>query len=1405
MANRASFAPVATLTKTKLGIQQTVLFGITAVCTAVLLGAFTASFAIVASGGIRIAAISSNSGYQFPGPIKIFGQRDITQTAQGDIVPNRVFHPAGLAVQTYGTGAAPYALYVADGVNNRILAFKSLGSCSNDSARLCSTDADCTAEAPAGSCVVDRNRLPDKIFGQPNGTSGACNGNNLLGVYGQTNAEQLCFANFPAITNIGEYGFRIRMALDADGNLYVADAQNNRILRYNDPFSASRSGGKGDTVADYVWGQANFTDRLANRGQSSMSAQSLSLENLYNSYGPGLTVDEQGNLWVADVNNARVLRFPNQENGVPSPVADLSLGRPLSATATGRVCDGLDPYNKNPVPAINTPLNTFCFPTAIIYDPDSRTLYIADQHASRFRSRLLAYAPPYDAASVSEISIKNPNLIPFEVGGLFYYYPQIWDMTLNTHRAGALEGGIIWIVESILQRAALIDVQGNILKVINTTDVNTRGGWYPDACGQNNYDNGHQAGPGAVAMDQRGNLYLADNVLHKVSFFHAPTYEQMTIKGARCLPDKGIESLFGRPDGWMNSVSNYVYDGAVGVVAFGGQLIGKGNERFMVWNNYATKNSGNPADFVLGKSAESPEWTPPENKYLEGWSYHTIDKYNRLWTRGGWGELIVYQLPLTASSIPLKRFSMNDFVWQDSGDRVNTASHAINTLSLAYDSTNDRFWLADNANHRLLGFRVPQQDLHAAKEIRVDKVIGQPDKTTLGCNGSSDTAWSWRNNYPAKAWSLCQPTIVKFDRLGNLYAVEGTFECHGNNRIVMHAAEDLRKIETDENIFPLLSARKSFINKLLFSGESYCSTVDNSPGSPTGIAFTSLNQMIVGTDGYYRYGALESGRYDPAKDRATHQLYFYNNPLKKNPDGSYVSGQLADAVITVPLGASGELTTDEDDTLIIQDHTWPRILLVNFIEMPQWLTPVHEGAARGSISLSWLGDGETIAAGSTRQVRVTPFNIEGKLTYDLSLEAGAETPVPLVSGSSKQTIDLLFSEDLSAGNYLLTVRAHDASGNLRGEDARRVTILAAVKRRCVTSWSCEDWSACDDTGSQSRTCTDLNSCDEESPRVESRDCSRLPLDLSPLCVSRWSCSDWGDCNAATGLRRRVCTDISLCGNPQSNWRICSVTVPPIQPNDQAAADEFSAGCVADWSCEDWSACDETNHQYRSCTDQNQCGSEQQRTESQACSGIPATSWAEQERALVTATDQNLVDHLQGYIVLQVEAHGEAWYVDGSSGQKFYLKDGAAAYQALRTFGLGITNANLEKIPVGVEPHFNGGDADGDGLADKLEEGLGTDSHNADSDGDGYADGVEVSYGYNPTGAGLAGIDSDVADRLKGKILLQVQSRGQAWYVNPTDGKRYYLKDGDAAYQIMRFLSLGITNNDLRKIEVGSFE
>ncbi len=57
-------------------------------------------------------------------------------------------------------------------------------------------------------------------------------------------------------------------------------------------------------------------------------------------------------------------------------------------------------------------------------------------------------------------------------------------------------------------------------------------------------------------------------------------------------------------------------------------------------------------------------------------------------------------------------------------------------------------------------------------------------------------------------------------------------------------------------------------------------------------------------------------------------------------------------------------------------------------------------------------------------------------------------------------------------------------------------------------------------------------------------------------------------------------------------------------------------------------------------------------------------------------------------------------------------------------------------------------------------------------------------------------------RLSGKILLDVEENGEAYYVNPDDLKGYFLSRPADAFRVMRELGLGITNSDIRKIDVG---
>jgi len=156
---------------------------------------------------------------------------------------------------------------------------------------------------------------------------------------------------------------------------------------------------------------------------------------------------------------------------------------------------------------------------------------------------------------------------------------------------------------------------------------------------------------------------------------------------------------------------------------------------------------------------------------------------------------------------------------------------------------------------------------------------------------------------------------------------------------------------------------------------------------------------------------------------------------------------------------------------------------------------------------------------------------------------------------------------------------------------------------------------------------------------------------------------------------------------------------------------------------------------------------------------PADTVSLYHDSLAKNTSNALLERLKGRILLQVENHGEAWYVHPDTGYRYYMKDGPTAYEMMRAFGLGITDEDLKKIGEASVSSF----------------------------------------------ASIAnGCSTDIALRMRGKILLQVEQHGEAWYVHPENCMRVYMKDGAAAYSIMRELSLGITNNDLSTISSKEF-
>lgn len=181
---------------------------------------------------------------------------------------------------------------------------------------------------------------------------------------------------------------------------------------------------------------------------------------------------------------------------------------------------------------------------------------------------------------------------------------------------------------------------------------------------------------------------------------------------------------------------------------------------------------------------------------------------------------------------------------------------------------------------------------------------------------------------------------------------------------------------------------------------------------------------------------------------------------------------------------------------------------------------------------------------------------------------------------------------------------------------------------------------------------------------------------------------------------------------------------------------------------------------------------------------------------------NLGKNLSGRILLQVQQNGEAWYVNPEDTKKYFLSRPADGLILMKKFGIGITNQNLEKIPLGLIENNDIDDNDNDGLDYNLEIALGTNPQKSDSDNDSFNDKTEILGGYNPNGVGKINIDLNFAQKYAGKIFLQIEKNGEAWYVNPSDNKKYFLGRPIIFFNLLKRLGLGITNDDLKKIATG---
>ncbi len=285
---------------------------------------------------------------------RVLGQIGLTQNTLNFGGPGALNGPTGAAVDSLGH------LYVVDQGNNRVLGFASAASFVNGaSAVLVIGQPDfyinrtlyptitpsslnqpvAAATDPAGNLYVSdygNNRVVEYDAPFASGYTAGEPASIIFGNTSSTNNFTACTSGqpMPSPDNLCD---PTGLATDIQGNLFVTDSGYDRVLMYLNPKATGggtpgASGSAGDTTADMVFGQNNSFTRFLTCTSTPLPATASSLC-IPDGWTGGIAVDQAGDLFVADVFNARVLMYDtplNSNSGEPGAgdtVADLVIGQ----------------------------------------------------------------------------------------------------------------------------------------------------------------------------------------------------------------------------------------------------------------------------------------------------------------------------------------------------------------------------------------------------------------------------------------------------------------------------------------------------------------------------------------------------------------------------------------------------------------------------------------------------------------------------------------------------------------------------------------------------------------------------------------------------------------------------------------------------------------------------------------------------------------------------------------------------------------------------------------------------------------------------------------------------------------------------------------------------------------------
>lgn len=437
------------------------------------------------------------------------------------------------------------------------------------------------------------------------------------------------------------------MAVDPISNkVFVADTSRNRVLRYASAASLANA-----AIPEAVLGQPDFTTISPGTTAAKMKIPT------------GLAIDAAGRLWVADVQNHRILRFDNaasKSNGAP---ANGVLGQTLFTTA-----------------AVGTTASALNFPTGVAVS--GGLVFVADNG----NNRVLRFDNPAAKSNgTTAQTVFGQASFTSSASGLSNH-------NLDSPQTAVVEEGpgglILWVADYNNKR---------VLGFANAGTPNATGGNATRVLGQTNFTSKVSDTTASTLTAVSGlaisgtNLYVSDPGNSRVLRWNAPS------TGGN---GTAADMVYGRPN--FTSGGEIAWTGIYGPeglwVDGGGNLwvTDAGHARVLRYNSAIDKFLGASYDLYLGAPAVAvPEIfaTGIAIDPVTGKVFVADSRNNRVFRYAQYNALVTGQQPEAV-------LGQSDLVSNSAG---TGATKMREPHGLAF-SPSGRLWVADSGNHRILRF-----------------------------------------------------------------------------------------------------------------------------------------------------------------------------------------------------------------------------------------------------------------------------------------------------------------------------------------------------------------------------------------------------------------------------------------------------------------------------------------------------------------------------------------------------------------------------------------------------------------------------------------------------------------------------------------------------------------------------